>query len=84
MPFRLCCSARHSGYNTITFMSDAVDGRSAARCRNTIVRQNVTFYRSDPACAAARRKDEIRKGKSPEPRNGQATGNRDSYTIHGQ
>eukprot|EP00966_Prymnesium_polylepis_P302715 6993473-Prymnesium_polylepis.1 len=24
-------------------MSDAVDGRSAARCRNTIVRQNVTF-----------------------------------------
>ena len=31
-------------YNTIAFMSDAVDGRSAARCRNTIaVRQNVTF-----------------------------------------
>eukprot|EP00966_Prymnesium_polylepis_P010277 237053-Prymnesium_polylepis.1 len=25
-------------------MSDAADGRSAARCRNTIVRQNV-FYR---------------------------------------
>eukprot|EP00966_Prymnesium_polylepis_P178226 4127067-Prymnesium_polylepis.1 len=24
-------------------MSDAVDGRSAARCGNTIVRQNVTF-----------------------------------------
>ena len=38
-----CVVARDSGYNTIAFMSDAVDGRSAARCRNTIVRQNVTF-----------------------------------------
>ena len=38
-----CVVARDSGYSTIAFMSDAVDGRSAARCRNTIVRQNVTF-----------------------------------------
>eukprot|EP00966_Prymnesium_polylepis_P128402 2969738-Prymnesium_polylepis.1 len=37
-------------------MSDAVDGRSAARCRNTTVRGKTSlFYRSDPACAAARR-----------------------------
>ena len=35
--------ARDSGYIRIAFMSDAVDGRSAARGRNTIVRQNVTF-----------------------------------------
>eukprot|EP00966_Prymnesium_polylepis_P255457 5902210-Prymnesium_polylepis.1 len=36
-------------------MSDAVDGRSAARCRNTIARQNVTFLqRSEPPRAAAR------------------------------
>ncbi len=44
----MCAVARDSGYNTIAFMSDAVDGRSAARCRNTIVRQNVTF---DQICA---------------------------------
>eukprot|EP00966_Prymnesium_polylepis_P297918 6883595-Prymnesium_polylepis.1 len=29
-------------------MSDAVDGRSAARCRNTIVRQNDTFLQIPP------------------------------------
>eukprot|EP00966_Prymnesium_polylepis_P029192 677868-Prymnesium_polylepis.1 len=34
---------RDSGYNTFAFMSDAVDGRSAARYGNTIVRQHVTF-----------------------------------------
>ena len=43
--------ARGCGYNTIAFMSDAVDGRSAERGRNAIVRQNprwpakrVTFF----------------------------------------
>eukprot|EP00966_Prymnesium_polylepis_P245024 5667538-Prymnesium_polylepis.1 len=61
MPFRLCCKAvaRDSGYNTIAVMSDAVDGRSAARCRNTIVQKNVTFLRSHSVThspwAAARR-----------------------------
>ena len=39
MPFRLCCS----GYNTIAFIFDGSDARSAARERKTIVRQNVTF-----------------------------------------
>eukprot|EP00966_Prymnesium_polylepis_P067073 1557181-Prymnesium_polylepis.1 len=43
MPFFDCVVARDSGYNTIAFMSNAVDGRSAARCRNAIVWQNVTF-----------------------------------------
>ena len=37
-----CYVARDSGYISIAFMSDAVDGRSAARCHNTIVRQNDT------------------------------------------
>eukprot|EP00966_Prymnesium_polylepis_P080036 1854574-Prymnesium_polylepis.1 len=38
-------------------MSDAVDGRSAARCRNTIVRQNfgtrrkARWLRSEEKCA---------------------------------
>ena len=38
-----CYVARDSGYIAIAFISDAVDGRSAARERNTIVRQNDTF-----------------------------------------
>eukprot|EP00966_Prymnesium_polylepis_P290390 6707842-Prymnesium_polylepis.1 len=33
-------------------MSDAVDGRSAARCRNTIVWQNITFLQEPPRLAA--------------------------------
>eukprot|EP00966_Prymnesium_polylepis_P036846 854694-Prymnesium_polylepis.1 len=36
-------------------MSDAVDGRSAARCCNTIVRQTSLFYGSEPPRLAARR-----------------------------
>eukprot|EP00966_Prymnesium_polylepis_P237925 5502467-Prymnesium_polylepis.1 len=35
-------------------MSDAVDGRSAARERKTIVRQKSLFYRSEPPRLAAR------------------------------
>jgi hypothetical protein len=35
--------ARDNGYIRIAFISDAVDGRSAERGRNTIVRQNDTF-----------------------------------------
>eukprot|EP00966_Prymnesium_polylepis_P124070 2869188-Prymnesium_polylepis.1 len=30
-------------------MSDAVDGRSAARCRNTIVRESDTFLHISPS-----------------------------------
>ena len=40
--------ARDSGYIRIAFMSDAVDGRSAASGRNTIVRQNDTFLQISP------------------------------------
>eukprot|EP00966_Prymnesium_polylepis_P086490 2001819-Prymnesium_polylepis.1 len=47
MPF--CVVARGSGYNTIAFMSDAMNGRSAARCRNTIVRENDTFLLISPS-----------------------------------
>ena len=58
-----CVVARDSGYNTIAFMSDAVDGRSAAWYRNTIVRQNPPktslFYRSSPPSAAARRAGQL-------------------------
>ena len=39
----MSAEARDAGYIRIAFMSDAVDGRSAARGRNTIVRQNDTF-----------------------------------------
>ena len=39
----MCAEARDAGYIRIAFMSDAVAGRSAARGRHTIVRQNVTF-----------------------------------------
>eukprot|EP00966_Prymnesium_polylepis_P151019 3488801-Prymnesium_polylepis.1 len=36
-------------------MSDAVDGRSAVRCRNTIMCGKTSlFYRSEPPRAAAR------------------------------
>ena len=49
-----CYVARDSGYITIAFMSDAVDRRSAARCRNTIVRQNDTFLQISPTWAAPR------------------------------
>eukprot|EP00966_Prymnesium_polylepis_P033191 772021-Prymnesium_polylepis.1 len=40
-------------------MSDAVDGRSAARCRNRIVRQNVTFPQipATLACGTRPRRD---------------------------
>eukprot|EP00966_Prymnesium_polylepis_P087016 2013699-Prymnesium_polylepis.1 len=49
MPFRLCVVARDSCYTTIAFMSDAVDGRSAARrevhrTTRRIVRQNVSRH----------------------------------------
>ena len=46
-----CYVARDSGYITIAFISDAVDGRSAARERKTIVRQHVTFLQ---ICASGR------------------------------
>eukprot|EP00966_Prymnesium_polylepis_P297611 6876302-Prymnesium_polylepis.1 len=36
-------------------MSDTVDGRSAARCRSTIVRQNDTIFSSDLSHLALRR-----------------------------
>eukprot|EP00966_Prymnesium_polylepis_P105087 2433893-Prymnesium_polylepis.1 len=43
--------ARDSGHNTIAFISDAVDGRSAA---TRLCGKTSLFYRSDPRCAAAR------------------------------
>eukprot|EP00966_Prymnesium_polylepis_P117160 2707229-Prymnesium_polylepis.1 len=47
-------------------MSGAVDGHSAARCRNTIVpcAKTTLFYRSHPAWAAARRA-RARAGRAP-------------------
>ena len=48
-----CYVARDSGYIAIAFISDAVDGRSAARERKTIVRQNVTFPQMYPTLACA-------------------------------
>ena len=52
MPF-VCAVARDVGYRGIAFISDAVDGRSAARERKTIVRQNVTFPQMYPTLACA-------------------------------
>ena len=58
----MCAEARDAGYIRNAFISDAVAGRSAARGRHTIVRQNVTFPQiyptlvcgeSHPAGAAA-------------------------------
>ena len=47
----MCAVARDVGYRGIAFISDAVDGRSAARERKTIVRQNVTFPQMYPTLA---------------------------------
>ena len=44
----VCAEARDAGYIRIAFISDAVVGRSAARGRNTIVRQNDTFLQISP------------------------------------
>ena len=56
--------ARDSGYIRIAFVSDAVDGRSAAGYRNAIVRQNPTkrHFWSDltPWAAANRARGNIR------------------------
>ena len=44
----MCVDARDAGYIGIAFISDAVAGRSAARCVHTIVQQNVMHFSSDP------------------------------------
>eukprot|EP00966_Prymnesium_polylepis_P326965 7382841-Prymnesium_polylepis.2 len=54
MPFRVCSSARQRPLHTDAFMSNAVDRRSAARCRNTILcAKTILFYRSEPPRLAA-------------------------------